>query len=264
MTYLNRFMLVMVVATLASCGGPKPLALDGSVKDFEKEDVLYSMDITRDPATIYEIEGKSSFTSPESSASFRYSIRMKRDSVIWLDITDPFVGLKVARALIFPDSAVMYNRFESIWMAGGSDILKESIGLDLDFHQLQAFILGEPIYIPDSDEEMTLVPDSTLIKLVVHKPITDSSWITKPHLFQYHYAPTLEFPLMVQSFEMPARNARIVYQYTEQERNIPSSFELFIVNEGVDIYFEMDHSVIRRDVDLHIPFSIPDGYERIR
>ncbi len=264
MQFISRHLAILGLFMLAACGGPKPVVFDGSMVDFETADLLLTMESQKDTATVYEMEGKSSFSSPQSSASFRYTIRMKRDSVIWLDVMDPLLGLKVARAVIYPDSAVMYNRFESTWMAGGSNILEESIGLNLTFSQLQATLLGEPMYLPADANEMAWTMDSTSIRVEVNKPIRDSAWMNVPHFFKYLFLPTTEFPLQEQGFEMVGRKAYARYFYTDEEKSIPTEFQLNLEEGDVDIYFEMNHSVIRRDVDLHIPFSIPSGYERLR
>ena len=47
--------------------------------------------------------------------SLRADIRTYSDSLFWVDLSDPVLGIKVARALITKDTALAYSRLQNIW-----------------------------------------------------------------------------------------------------------------------------------------------------
>lgn len=262
MRYSKVWIAILTVA-MVSCG-PKELTFDGeSAESVEVADFHKSMLSTLDSATTFEFRGKAKFNDGQSDVTFGYEIRMQRDSVIWLDITDPFVGLKIARALIMPDSAVMYNRFESTWMAGGNEVIEESFQVSLNFEKLQSVLLGEPMYIPSDVDDINLTAEGTTLYAKVAGQPGDELFMYSEPLYNYTYAYSEGLPLLSQSVNDSLRTAEMNYTYQEGDSGIPYRVEMKMRLEN-DIQIKFDHSEVLRNVDLHIPFTIPSGYERIR
>lgn len=262
MRYDKLILMLGLILGLTACG-PKELSFEESTENVDVKVFHKAMTSTLDSAQTFEMIGKAKFDDGESNVSFGYTIRMMRDSVIWMDITDPFVGLKVARALIYPDSAVMYNRFESTWMAGGTEVIQQAFQVQLNFQHLQSVLLGEPIYIP------TIVDDLSIDRLPgqIHASVAglpdDELFTYVPAAYRYQYGYTEGLPLIQQSFNDSADNAIIDYIYSESDSGLPREVILDITKDRTfKITFE--HNDVRRDVDLHIPFSIPNGYERLQ
>lgn len=75
------------------------------------------------------------------------TIRMKRDEVIQLSLTAPFIGIEVARAEISPDGILVMDRLNKRYVQVSFAELKGLAKADLDFHSLQALFLNE-IFLP--------------------------------------------------------------------------------------------------------------------
>lgn len=262
MLYPKSIVALLGLLVLTSCG-PKELSFDESTENVDLTAFHEAMSTSLDSAWNVEMTGKARYDDGESAVSFGYTIRMQRDSVIWMDIVDPFVGLKVARALIYPDSAVMYNRFESFWMAGGTEVIQEAFQVQLGFHQLQAVLLGEPIYLPEKVEDLTIqrLPGQ-IHALVVGLP-EDPLFRYSTPAYQYHYGYLQGLPLLSQSFSDSLDRATVEYAYAEYDTGLPREVILNITKDR-SITITFDHNDVRRNVDLHIPFSIPSGYERLQ
>lgn len=262
MQYSKFILMLGLLFGLTACG-PKELSFEESTEDVDLSAFHKAMSGTLDSAITFEMSGKANFDDGESSISFGYTIRMMRDSVIWMDITDPFVGMKVARALIYPDSAVMYNRFESTWMAGGTEVIQRAFQVHLNFNHLQSVLLGEPIYIPLEEDDLSIdrLPGQ-IHAMVAGLPGDELFRYTTP-AYRYQYGYTEGLPLIQQSFADSLDKATIDYIYSETDTGLPIEVTLNVTKDRTfNITFE--HNDVRRDVDLHIPFSIPSGYERLQ
>lgn len=262
---MNRLQaLVLSVFTLAivSCG-PKELTYDGSTEEVSVADLTAAMSNTLETAETFEFNGRANYISGTSDVNFAYSIRLKKDSVIWVDIKDPFVGLKVARAIIYPDSAAFYNRLESTWMAGGIELVREKLQLGLEFHHLQSVLLGEPLYLPKTNKDVTLHRGEGRITATVMGMENDPLFAFDTAMYVYTYGYVSQLPLLHQQLPDGPRVLEVDYAYQDEDRGIPYKTTLELKWES-EVSLKLTHNQVLRDVDLHIPFSIPSGYERIQ
>ncbi|WP_372754585.1 DUF4292 domain-containing protein [Labilibaculum sp.] len=85
------------------------------------------------------------------SKSFKGSIKIEKDSLIWIDITAS-VGIPVARLLISPDSVKMINRLKKNYFVDDLDFFSEKLNVDLDFYAFQS-ILTNSIFRMDNEEK---------------------------------------------------------------------------------------------------------------
>ena len=83
----------------------------------------------------------------EGATKISGTIRMKRDEVIQLSLTAPFIGIEVARAEISPDGILVMDRLNKRYVQVSFAELKGLAKADLDFHSLQALFLNE-IFLP--------------------------------------------------------------------------------------------------------------------
>lgn len=257
------FLLIASFAfALVSCGGSKELVYNGNTSEVKPDQLHEAMTSTLESGTSYEFRGKGTFIQEDSKVDFGYTIRVIRDSAIWIDVADPFLGLKVARAIVYPDSVAMYNRLKSTYAAGGMDVAQERLKLELTFYHLQAILLGEPVYIPESDNDLTLEPDSGVIQVTALGRVDDPlfKFYAPKYHYIYGYVPSL--PLLMQKFEDGPRVVEFNYNYKAEEQGVPNTVLLSLVWDAL-ISAQLKHSEVSRDLDLHIPFSIPDGYERV-
>jgi len=72
------------------------------------------------------------------------SIRMKKDSVIWMSISWG-VGIEVARVMITSDSIRILDRMNHKYISRGYDFLSQFIGYPVNLKEMQKLITGVPI-----------------------------------------------------------------------------------------------------------------------
>jgi hypothetical protein len=93
-----------------------------------------------------------------SQVAFDVNLRMCRDSVIWMLVTDPVVGIKVARVLITRDSV----KFIQYGLLGNPDrcfqgdfiFLSQLLQTDVDYDMLQSLLVGNSVSFYEEDEKL--------------------------------------------------------------------------------------------------------------
>lgn len=74
------------------------------------------------------------------------TLRMYRDSVIWLAVTGLF-GIEGLRAYITQDSIRILNKLDKIYTGRSVAYIQEVTGLPLDLASMQELIIGNPIFL---------------------------------------------------------------------------------------------------------------------
>lgn len=101
------------------------------------------------------LENFSQFNTLESRMKVRYedknqlqsltvTLRMQKDSVIWMNAT--VLGIPMARVLITPGRVSYYEKLNKTYFDGDFALLSKLLGADLDFYQFQSLLLGESVF----------------------------------------------------------------------------------------------------------------------
>jgi hypothetical protein len=140
-------LLILLVLSLPACRSakntaevkepPKDRSASYLLKRYERNKFEYDwvgMKIDADFITMGESQG------------FKASIRMKKDSAIWISIS-PALGIEVFRILITPDSLKYLSKIpdNKFYYIGTSASLSELAKIDLDFDMLQDILIGNAI-----------------------------------------------------------------------------------------------------------------------
>src|ERR1041385_4126377 len=90
-----------------------------------------------------------------STVSFNVVLRMKKDSAIWMMITDPAIGIPVARILITCDSVKFVQRLPSEkCFKGDFAFLSQLLQTDVDLDMMQSLLVGNSVSFYEEDEKM--------------------------------------------------------------------------------------------------------------
>ncbi len=86
------------------------------------------------------------FMSMGESQGFKATIRMRRDSAIWISIT-PALGIEMIRVMVTPDSLKYLSKIpeKKFYYLGGFDDVNKLVGVELDFEMLQDMLIGNAI-----------------------------------------------------------------------------------------------------------------------
>ncbi|MFN7117539.1 MAG: DUF4292 domain-containing protein [Saprospiraceae bacterium] len=135
--------LAIIVIVLSSCGASKKGTLgklDRATPDF----LLKSMVANQVNLQWLDGRAKIDFSDENTSMGATATIRIKKDSVIWVSVRK--LGFEVARALVTKDSVYIIDRLNNEYDIKGLDYLQREYNLPANFESVQAILLGNPIF----------------------------------------------------------------------------------------------------------------------
>lgn len=179
--------------------------------------------------------------------SLRADIRTYSDSLFWVDLSDPVLGIKVARAMITKDTALAYSRLQNIWLGESPDRLIAYAGLPITFELLLELWSGRPA-LNGYTCECALGPvhyDDTGLG-----PVWKFDWTGGR--VEIAGLPNDEWGLNYQSIETTSDTYKATYQPGKS---------LLVEWYGVQLNFEF---IEQYRTGVTFPFQIPEGLERYR
>lgn len=203
------------------------------------------------------------------STSVTISLRMKRDSVIWMSISK--IGIEGARLLITKDSVKYINRLDNKFFIGDFAYISKLLNTDLDFEILQSLFIGNSVEFYDEDEKIKAGVDNchyflgTIRKFKLRKIVTKGKELKEPAQSIY---------LMPETYKI----SRILFYEFNPDRSFEASFDNFALIDSAQLFpnhiqyiikaqkravIEINYNKVVLNEEQSFPFKIPDNYEQI-
>ena len=90
------------------------------------------------------IKGKAQVTMKGNKQGANLSVRLRRDSIIW--VSAGLAGFEGVRAVLTRDSVRVINKIDKTYFSGGYDYLSKLLNVPVSFAQMQTLLLGD--YLP--------------------------------------------------------------------------------------------------------------------
>jgi hypothetical protein len=104
-----------------------------------------SVNVLNTEFTNFSAKGKMQLEKPDEKIGSAVTLRIKRDSVIWISVV-PALGIEAARVRITPDTIQILDRLHRTYFAGNFSLLKQRFNISASFPMLQAMLIGN--YLP--------------------------------------------------------------------------------------------------------------------
>jgi hypothetical protein len=203
-------------------------------------------------------KGKAQVDLKGNKQGANISLRMRRDSIIWISAS--LLGVEGVRACLTRDSVLVLNRIEKEYFTGGYDYLSQLLNVPVSFDQMQALVLGDYLPAPAGTTPTVAVEEAGRQR--VKYPL---SGVLIERLMQ---AGTGRVQQLRVSDEPTKRNLTVDYtdfKPLEEQANLPFAHAAFIQAQqptGVATIAISYNKVNAGRERLSFPFSIPKGYKR--
>jgi len=107
--------------------------------------------------TFYVKKFSASFTVDGVKKNFKGSMKIQKDSLIWMSITAPVGGIEVARMLISKDSVKMIDRLKKKYFVDDFNFFREKLNVDLNFETLQSILTNSVFTAVNNDKGKSFV-----------------------------------------------------------------------------------------------------------
>jgi hypothetical protein len=197
-------------------------------------------------------KAKMHYDGPEQKVDFVTHIRMRKDSVIWINITGSFLGIQaqVGRVLITPDSVKWINHLQKEVTFMAMSQASALLNVPIDFSLLQNFILGNTLRNSGGITDATALPNAWAIQ------IEDDSSMQR---VTYNKADST-----IANAQIAMRNNYSLHGITQFTNYLLLSGHNFSVNREANIqyggkqyYLGINFQNAEFDQQLDYPFSVP-------
>ncbi len=145
--------VVMMWLVLSACSKQKEVVKEKPVKNRSAGYLLKRYAENKYNFEWLGMKVDASFGTEEKSESFKATIRMRKDSVIWVSIV-PALGIEMIRVMITPDSLKYLSKIpeNKFYYYGSFEDIGKLIGIAFDFEMLQDLLVGNAIGL-EKDEQ---------------------------------------------------------------------------------------------------------------
>jgi hypothetical protein len=269
---MNRILpfLVLLLFLGTSCKTKQKAKHNGKcVLDFKNAKTL-TTNLHNNEFRFDKVNAKMSVESliDSSSNSFTVTLRMRRDSVIWMSISK--LGIEGARVLITKDSVKLINRISNKYFIGDYAYISKMLNTELDYEMLQSLLVGSSVEFYDEDEKIKPGADDcmytlgTVRKFKIKKAERGKdlkepaqSIYMLPGLFKvarivfYEFNPDRSFDARFDNFEQ-----------LEDKQSFPMKMK-YTIKAQKNVNIDITYTKVSLNEEQSFPFKIPDNYERI-
>ncbi|AUC82908.1 DUF4292 domain-containing protein [Lacinutrix sp. Bg11-31] len=188
----------------------------------------------------------------KKSQSVSVSLRIEKGKTIWMS------KLGIVKTLITPTRVAFYNKLDGTYFDGDFTYLSELLGTHLDFNKIQALLLGEPVFKPNTkDYEASVFEKSYLLQPKNQNDLFELFLLFNPTHFK------MDSQEISQSKEK--RLLEIDYlAYQEVEKEIlPERIKILALENKDQLIIDLEYKGIELNQKLRFPFRIPSGYDQI-
>lgn len=230
--------------------------------------------------TLFVKRFSASYSDNKEKKSFKGSIKIKKDSLIWISITAPVGGMEVIRLMIEKDSIKVIDRLKKKYLLTSYDFLKEKLHVDFKFETIQAIITNS-LFETINDERDKAFIRSFNARIIDNEYVFTSEKsrkidrkIRKEKLeklvgFSYqkiHIDPALMRikDIFVKDFD-ELRNISISYRNFSDfgGQKFPRNLNFKAIDRTHSLFCKVKFNRLSFDDDLKFSFKISDKYERI-
>lgn len=183
------------------------------------------------------------------------TVRMIKDSVIWMSLNATFLNIEVYRVLITKDSVILMNKQEREVQYRTIDYLQEVTQIPFDFTTLQNIFLGNPVFFEPANAIFRKTGDNIFISSVVKE-------------FKNLLTLTADRNLLIQSKLDDVnfarnRTANISYgDYESNGNNFFSTKREISISEKNKIDIKLNFKQFEFNKELSVSFPVPKNYKR--
>lgn len=258
---MNKFWSVLIVAVIAvSCKSPKLVPGTPTLKN--PKAVATEVIKNSNTAEFIQIKATGNYEMAGNKQSFKADIRIIRDSVIWIELSDPVLGIKAGRGILMRDSIAFVNKIERTYMAGSVDHFSEMLRTYIDFDIIQNLLLGEPMREVTGKDKMHVELLEKLYGLYI-MPKEDPLFLHTLPNYYLEIEPTT-FKVLKQEAVDGVRRINATYEgYQASGDNLfPGSLKMVLAFDNV-ITLQLKYLTIKTGDPVRVPFSINSKYKRV-
>lgn len=197
------------------------------------------------------------YKDDNTSQNVTISLRVEKDKTIWMSAS--LLGISLAKAKITRDQVQYYEKLDKTYFDGDFKLLSDLLGTSLNYDQVQALLLGAPIFDLQNGRYNAVAGDSNY--LIVPKK--------QQSVFDlFFYLNPGDFTLQQQRLNQQEENRVLTVSYGDYQNlkqgYLPETIKIKAQENDKQTEIDIEYRSIDLDEGVSFPFSIPDGYKEIK
>lgn len=248
----SKFRYIIIIVLLYGCAPGKNLTSTvGEIPEMRTKQILKKHIKQHAKFNTLQCKLKIELFQNSKAQSNTVTLRMERGKIIWIN-----AFLNMIRIKITPDKVQMYNKIDKTYFDGDFSLIKQLLGIDLDFSNLENLLLGDTFFKHNSSS-LNQVKDN-------------SGYTLKP----YKLDPTLNVLYRINPFYYKMKTQEISHLKEEihlkvnyddfQEINqqlIPSKMAITINEKQNNTFIKLNLKSVSLNQSIRFPFKLPKGYK---
>lgn len=218
------------------------------------------------------IRFEADLTLDKKNNSFKGSVRIRKDSLIWISI-NPMFGIEAFRLLFTPDSVKMINKLNNSYFLGDYTMINTMFSTPFDFDMLQSLITGNDFSYYENDifkagidgglYKLTTIGRRKLKKYVRNQVDNDKI------LVQDIWLDPGTFKIVKQLWkEIKNNSSKMLFSYgnfvlADDNQSFPGTLYCEITAEN-NITLNLRYSRVQINKPFEFNFNIPENYQPIQ
>lgn len=267
MTNCRIMLLLAVITIFISCRDNKITRkpLEGKNKEFLMSELLKN----EVHFTTFSAKSAISVENNGTNNAFKSTIRIQKDSAIWVSIT-PLFGIELARVLLTRDSLKVINRINAEYFIGDYEYFYSKYDVALDFETIQSMLLGNKVDF-EEDEKLKFSIDNekyylgNIKKRKVERGDKNLRRKESDEVVSLWLNPsTFKIEEMLISDLTASRFVRALFSdhQTYDSQMIPTKLTYFL-NESAENKVSIEYTKISLNQAISFSFNIPSKYEQV-
>lgn len=208
-----------------------------------------------------------------SSNSFSGTVRMRKDSAIWMSIA-PLLGIEADRIMLTQDSAMEMNRLKDTYFKDDYDYINSRLHEDLDFELIQSVMIGSRMEFINDTSKMKSYFDGKeyIVSTIRRKRMKRVLYKNKlpahnKNEVQFIFLDPADFHITHIKVEDVLKHRVFDAFYSDFQKvdsvSFPFHVECLITAEK-NIKIDLQYKKVAFKSSEEVPFFIPKKYERIQ
>ncbi len=182
------------------------------------------------------------------------TLRMIKDSAIWISLNATFLNIEVYRIYITPDSVILMNKQDKEVQYRSLDYLQEVTQIPFDFKTLQDMLIGNPVFFNEAGAGFRKLNDFTLVS-AVGKDFKNLLTLSAQQNLLLHSK-------LDDVFVSGNRTASITYDdYVPLGKQFFSTRRQIIISEKSKIDIRLNFKQFEFNKELSVGFAVPKNYK---
>ena len=248
----SKFRYLIIIVLLYGCAPGKNLTSTvGEIPEMRTKQILKKHIKQHAKFNTLQCKLKIELFQNSKAQSNSVTLRMERGKIIWIN-----AFLNMIRIKITPDKVQMYNKIDKTYFDGDFSLIKQLLGIDLDFSNLENLLLGDTFFKHNSSS-LNQVKDNTGYTLKPYK--------LDPTLNVLYRINPFYFKMKTQEISHLKEEIHLKVNYDDfQEINqqlIPSKMAITINEKQNNTFIKLNLKSVSLNQSIRFPFKLPKGYK---